>query len=415
MDLIFPLHLFEGFGIELEYMIVDKKTLKVMPVADKLLESVAGTYVNEMDRGTLSWSNELVLHVIELKTNGPTQQLFDLPNLFQSSIREINQILETYGACLLPTAAHPFMNPFSETCIWPHEQTAIYHSYNRIFDCSGHGWSNLQSTHINLPFASDEEFARLHTAIRLLLPLIPALTSSSPIIEGQITGYMDTRLEYYRTNQVKVPTITGKVVPETVASIQEYQDKILKPMYRDIAPYDIEGILQEEWLNSRGAIARFERGAIEIRILDIQECPLADLSIVELIISVLKALVDERWSSYEDQIAWSENYLSTILLNTIKNGSTSVLTDTGYLSQFGVDDRNYVSAGELWRFMVDDLLPYQKDENELFRAPLEIILDHGSLSERIVKAIGGSPEQTDILRVYQKLADHLQEGTLFLP
>ncbi|HAL85576.1 MAG TPA: hypothetical protein DCM31_01010, partial [Deferribacteraceae bacterium] len=37
-------------------------------------------------------------------------------------------------------------------------------------------------------------------------------------------------------------------------------------MYRDIAPYDPECILQEEWLNSRGAIARFDRKAIEIRL-----------------------------------------------------------------------------------------------------------------------------------------------------
>ncbi len=31
------LHLFGGFGIELEYMIVDRETLSVLPVADRLL------------------------------------------------------------------------------------------------------------------------------------------------------------------------------------------------------------------------------------------------------------------------------------------------------------------------------------------------------------------------------------------
>ena len=44
-------------------------------------------------------------------------------------------------------------------------------------------------------------------------------------------------------------------------------------MYRAIDPLDTEGILQEEWLNSRAAIARFDRGAIEIRCMDTQECP----------------------------------------------------------------------------------------------------------------------------------------------
>ena len=65
------LHLFEGYGIELEYMIVDRDTLDVLPVTDRVLEQVAGETVNEVERGPLGWSNELVLHVIELKTNGP--------------------------------------------------------------------------------------------------------------------------------------------------------------------------------------------------------------------------------------------------------------------------------------------------------------------------------------------------------
>ena len=36
---------------------------------------------------------------------------------------------------------------------------------------------------LNLPFSSDEEFGRLHAAIRLLLPLLPALAASSPLVE----------------------------------------------------------------------------------------------------------------------------------------------------------------------------------------------------------------------------------------
>lgn len=414
MDITYPLHLFEAFGIELEYMIVNQETLMVAPIADQLLKDHSDTFINEVERGALAWSNELVLHVIELKTNGPAKELQTLPGLFQKSIREINERLRPAGACLLPTAAHPFMDPFKDTCLWPHEQTAIYRAYNRIFDCTGHGWSNLQSTHINLPFASNDEFVRLHTAIRLLLPIIPALTASSPIIEGKITGFLDTRLEFYRNNQVKVPSITGKVVPEPIASIQDYRDKILSPIYRDIAPYDAEGILQEEWLNSRGAIARFERGAIEIRVLDIQECPLADLAIVHIITSALKALVNEHWTSFEDQMAWSEEYLSTILLETIKNGSASILNDTGYLMQFGVTDRNYITANELWRFIVDDLLPYKSGENELFRAPLSVILDHGTLAERILKALNTQPDYDTIKAIYQKLAQHLEDGTLFI-
>ena len=37
------LHLFEGYGIELEYMIVDRESLAVRPIADRVLEAAAGS------------------------------------------------------------------------------------------------------------------------------------------------------------------------------------------------------------------------------------------------------------------------------------------------------------------------------------------------------------------------------------
>ena len=58
MSLTSPLHLFEGFGVELEYMIVDADSLNVLPIDDEVLRSVAGTYVNDVERSDISWSPE---------------------------------------------------------------------------------------------------------------------------------------------------------------------------------------------------------------------------------------------------------------------------------------------------------------------------------------------------------------------
>ena len=44
------------------------------------------------------------------------------------------------------------MHPETEMQLWQHNYSKIYALYNRIFDCRGHGWSNVQSMHINLPF-----------------------------------------------------------------------------------------------------------------------------------------------------------------------------------------------------------------------------------------------------------------------
>lgn len=97
-----PLRLFEGVGIELEYMIVDAEGLQVSPIADKLLEMVGGGYETEVELGPLAWSNELVLHVIELKTNGPSPSLAGLGGTFQRDIERIRSLLAGLGADLLP-------------------------------------------------------------------------------------------------------------------------------------------------------------------------------------------------------------------------------------------------------------------------------------------------------------------------
>jgi len=224
------LHLFDAFGIELEYMIVGSESLDVLPVADRVLRAAAGEETNEVERDALAWSNELALHVIELKTNGPVAALDGLSSLFTDDIREINRMLEALGGRLLPGAMHPWMDPARQTKLWPHGDRAIYQAYDRIFTCQGHGWSNLQSVHLNIGFCGDDEFGRLHAAIRLLLPILPALAASSPVMDGKFTGIMDNRLQVYRNNQVKVPSVTGRVIPEAVFSKREYEEKIFEPI-----------------------------------------------------------------------------------------------------------------------------------------------------------------------------------------
>lgn len=85
----------------------------------------------------MCWSNELVLHVIELKTNGPARSLSGLAEKFQENVEEINRRLAGFGARLMPSAMHPWMDPHQETRLWSHEYSPVYEAYNRIFGCQG--------------------------------------------------------------------------------------------------------------------------------------------------------------------------------------------------------------------------------------------------------------------------------------
>lgn len=403
-----PLHLFAGYGVELEYMIVDRETLQVLPVCDRLLARVGAAESAEVELGPLAWSNELVLHVVELKTNGPAAALETLPPLFQHDVRRIDALLGEEGACLLPTGMHPTMDPHRDTRIWPHEYTDVYRAYDRIFGCRGHGWSNLQSTHLNLPFNNDEEFGRLHAAIRLVLPILPALAASSPIVDGRITGALDNRLEAYRLNQVKVPECAGHIIPEAVYTAADYSAGILEPLYRAIAPHDAAGILRHEWLNSRGAIARFERSAIEIRLLDIQECPAADLALLALIVAVLRAMTDMRLASDDEIRTWDGPRLARILGDTIRDAEATVLVDSAYLRLFGYPEAS-CRAGDLWRYLAGQHLVVGSP----WRPALDVVFDEGTLARRILRAVGPEPAPARLLAVYRELAGCVRSGELF--
>lgn len=402
-------HLFEVFGIELEYMLVYNSNLKIAPIVDTLLTKKNGTLTSDIDNGDIAWSNELVAHVVELKTNGPSHDLDNLSESFHQNLVEINSILRPLQACLLPTAAHPLMDPLTDTQLWKHDYNEIYELYNRIFNCKGHGWSNVQSTHINLPFYDDKEFEKLHAAIRILLPLIPGLCASSPILEGKKTGFKDTRLEYYKTNQKKIPEMTGSVIPERVFTKADYYATIFEPINKAVRPFDIDNILDHHFLNSRGAIARFDRNTIEIRLVDIQECPKADIAICALIIEVLKLLVSKKISTLQSQKKWLKQDLLHILNPIIKDAETFKVSNLEYLEMFSLYETT--SVQNIWRYLYELAKPAIHQSHH---PSIELILNEGTLATRILNAVGTDYSEKNITKVYTQLANCLQENKLFV-
>lgn len=411
-----PLSLFEAFGVELEYMIVDAATLDVRPIADDLLAKVGAVEEGEAEvEAGVSWSNELTRHLVEFKTSEPARTFEGLAPAFQANVARATDLLRPLGCRLMPTAMHPWMNPNAEMKLWPHGYQEVYRAFDRIFDCTGHGWANLQSAHINLPFADDAEFARLHAAIRVILPILPALSASSPFKDGSATGLLDTRLDTYKSNARKVPSVSGRVIPEPVFSRESYEREILGTIYKDLAPHDPDGLLRYEWANARGAIARFDRGAIEIRVLDVQECPAADVAICAGVARVLEWLSDEGPSTWDEQRSWGVEPLRAILDRVIVDADRAVIDNAGYLGMLGVGAGGPRSAGDVWRalFTRTGVLADGKASEAVF-TPLETILSQGPLARRIVAAVGpGEVDRRRLSVVYRRLCECLDRGEVF--
>ena len=407
--------LWQKYGIEMEYMIVDRGTLDVIPRADiPLGKNKKGEQLSDVEHGPIGLSNELVCHVLEFKCTEPVDGLKHLGAQFHKEILVANEKLKSINAMLLPSAAHPFMDP-AEMQLWPYDCNEIYETYDRIFNCKGHGWANLQSTHINLSFNGDGEFGKLHGAIRALLPLIPAIAASSPFLDGKYCGFLDGRIETYRHNQDRIPSIAGQVIPEATFTYDDYNQQIFEKVKADIAPYDPEHLLNHFFLNSRGAIARFDRGAIEIRLVDIQECPNADIAIAEWEVAALKGLVEGAFSGAKildierNVRALDTTALAKILMDTTRFAEKTVIKDKAFLSVWGVN-ASEITAGELVQHIFQVVKgKISGHSQELLRK----MFKRGTLASALVKNVGANPGRDDFVCEYGRLARCLAENTLY--
>jgi glutamate---cysteine ligase / carboxylate-amine ligase len=335
-----------------------------------------------------------------------------------------DKALRSHGAQLLPGGVHPWMNPATDSKLWPYEDSPIYAAYDRIFNCQGHGWFNLQSVHLNLPFNGDAEFAALHSAIALLLPLLPALSNSSPVIDGQKNAWMSSRLAQYAGNQRKITSIAGQLIPEPVGSEEEYRETVLAPMYRDIAPSDPEGILQDEWLNSRAAIARFDRNAIEIRCMDAQETPRADVALCWVAASVLKSWIESLGGpallDMHRQIPLAQ--LRALFEETARMGRHAKLPSAYPWKRLGWEASDFpggapLTVGDLWRGMLKQVTrqPSLAGQDD-FESVLSTWLTQGALAERILAATPQPfPTGRGWSETYRRLSDCLVQDKLFMP
>jgi gamma-glutamyl:cysteine ligase YbdK (ATP-grasp superfamily) len=322
----------------------------------------------------------------------------------------MNALLEPMDAQLMPTAMHPTMDPAREARLWPHAYGPVYQTFDRLFDCRGHGWTNLQSMHINLPFADDAEFGALHAAVRFVLPLLPALCASSPLCDGAPTGWLDSRLWHYGRNARRFASVAGQVIPEPLYTIAGYRMEILGRIQRDLAPHDPDCVLDPEWTNARGCIARFERGAIEIRILDLSECPRADMAIAETIVALIRALCDGRFASQDELREFATDNLAALYQRCIRDAERAEIDDPHFLRALDFPGAR-CEARELWLHLLERLPAAHL--SDAARALMRRMLNAGCLSRRILARLSSQPRREEIDEVYRELCACLAKGEPF--
>ena len=406
-----PSRLLDVRSMAMEYAIVDRDSLEVRPLTGRIFADAGAIGDAILPRGTMAWRPTVAAHVPCLYHGKPARRSPLLGRRCSGEVRAMNTLLARHNAMLLPGGAHPFMDPACDTTLWSGPDGEIHALNDRIFGCRTHGWVNSHQATLTLHFNGDSEFGRLHAAIRLLLPIIPALSAASPILEGQWTGFLDARMEAYLHAREKHPECMGSLIPEAVFDQEAYYRQIFSPIAQAIAGSESGAVIDHELANDRGAVAHFDSGSIDIRVIDVQECPSADLAIAEFITEVLKALVGGRWVSTYLQRAWSENDLLAIFLQVIKDAGGTVIANRDYLLMFGMMKQDQMSASKLWQHLFVELYDELSEE---CRTHIGHILEHGCLASRILARTGKRPDRDRTMAVYRDLAQCLAEERPFV-
>jgi len=171
--------------------------------------------------------------------------------------------------------------------------------------------------------------------------------------------------------------------------------------------------LRHEWVNARGAIARFDRMAIEIRVLDVQETPSMDVAYAALIVEVLKLLCEEQWLDMAGMNRWDTARLGELLTLAARQGEGAGVGDKSLLRAFGYRGSATELKG-LWEHLIETVGKRGSLGVETGRL-LEHYLRHGTLATRIGKAVGLLPTRAKLARVYEDLCEALAEGRSFSP
>ena len=393
----FPYGLMKVLGPEHEFSIVNDE-LKPLPIVDRVIKDFSGNTVDFVHTRRFIFGKENSLQTLEIKARKP----FKTPERFEETMQfAVSTLLKflnrKYGAHLLGTGMHPLLKP-ENTGIWPHSNQDIIEEYRRIFNLKSQSWLNIQSFQLNLPYSNEKNAINLYNTLAYLCTYLPAISASSPICEGQLGPNIDNRLYYYKMMMQEIPSIAGDVVPEFISSFRQFQTEVVNKYSQDLTNAGAgKEILYKEWTNLRNVIFRFNREAIEIKIMDEQECIKSDVALSCFIRATIRGLLAEK-----NELP-SHHLLVSDYNSIVKNGlSAKVLHPHGE------------TARQVCQHFLGLASKYANENEKKYLWIVKKRIEEGNLSELIRNRVATKAQKTTfreaVLNVYLKLVECLSRN-----
>jgi carboxylate-amine ligase len=251
-------------GVEIELQLIDSTSLDMKNVAPEALKSVHPHF-----RGRIK--EEFLQSMIELNT-GICSTVGEVEDDIRESISHLEEILRPLNASYVCTSLHPFAKGISQ-------KLTDNPRYRRIMnDLQIIGRRFIaQGLHVHIGIDGPERAIAVNNTMRTYLPLLLALTTSSPFYESQFTG-----LYSYRTKLFEALPLAG--MPDSLDGWDEFNHvtmllqkggyiESVKDLWWDVRPHP-------------------DFGTVEVRVCDLP-CRLKEILFITALIQALVVTISK--------------------------------------------------------------------------------------------------------------------------
>ncbi len=264
-ELIFHKSPAPTIGVELEIQLLDGETYELSPLAPQVLTMVPETLTERI-------KPEFIQSMVEINT-GICSTVADVERDLNASYTMLADMVGSLGGSLYCVSLHPFSRGLDQV-------VSDKSRYKRIMDdlqLIGRRFIT-QGLHVHIGIDDEEKVIRVNNNIRIYLPILLALTTSSPFYEAEDTGLMS-----YRSKLFDALPLAG--MPDSLDNWEEFENLI--SLLKQSAIIDT---VKDIWWDVR---PHPDFGTIEIRICDLPYSMRDILAIVALVQALVLSLAEQ--------------------------------------------------------------------------------------------------------------------------
>ncbi len=337
-------------GVELEVQILNRDTFELFPISPSLFKKLPKDIRKFV-------KPEFIQSMVEI-TTGVCSDITEVKDEILITYNRLEEVCSLFDAFLFVSSLHPF-SKITDQRLFPDPR------YKRLLNELQQVGRRFisQGLHVHVGVKDEDMAIRVYNAILVWLPVLLAISASSPFYQGRDTGFAS-----YRSKLFKALPLSG--MPEPINSWNEFL--YLANSLKDAG---IISSIRDLWWDVR---PHPSFGTVEIRICDVPMRFNQVLAVVALIQALVCYLAHSN-VSYDNKSRLLDSYL----LKYNKWQAARYGMDAKYVSM--VKNKVVVrEIKEVFKELIDRLIPYfDKFNSSDYLRELNTFIIYGSCAEEL--------------------------------